>query len=147
MLSLSPLVTRHGSVAPGDAAQTAAQPKKGNSKWCVRLMTVNGGFTSWINRNLIACPLSTSASRTLSFQTHSPRLVPSTGCTVKASSNERRCMHWTLVSVQRISVAAMSTSAPAQTISRHRLVGQNDGGRDNNLRNAKPNQCLMSTRG
>ena len=37
---------------------------------------------SWINRNLIAHQLFTSASRTLSFQTHSPRPVPSTGCNV-----------------------------------------------------------------
>ena len=43
---------------------------------------INGGFVSWINRNLIALQLFTSASRTLSFQTHSPRRVPSTGCNV-----------------------------------------------------------------
>ena len=43
---------------------------------------INGGFMSWINRNLIARQLFTSASRTLSFQTHSPRRVPSTGCNV-----------------------------------------------------------------
>ena len=43
---------------------------------------INVGFMSWINRNLIARQLFTSASRTLSFQTHSPRRVPSTGANV-----------------------------------------------------------------
>ena len=37
---------------------------------------------SRINRKLIARQLFTWASRTLSFQTHSPRRVPSTGCNV-----------------------------------------------------------------
>ena len=48
---------------------------------------MNGGFMSWINRNLIARQLFTSASRTPSFQTHSPRRVPSTRCNVIS----RRC--------------------------------------------------------
>ena len=43
-------------------------------------------------------------------------------------------------------ISVQSTSAPAQAISRHRLVGQNDGERAKNLRNAKPKHYLISTR-
>ena len=75
-------------------------PLRGIQSDVFTLMMVDGGFIIWVDRNLIVRPLSTSASRTRGFQTHSPRRVPSTGCTVKASSNEQSCMRRTLLSVQ-----------------------------------------------
>ena len=84
---LCSLVVLHGSKCAWCCCLYSINPKGGNWTDIFAPLIRNGGSISGLNRNLISRPQLTSASSTLSFQTHSPHQLPQTGCNSKALPN------------------------------------------------------------
>ena len=73
--------------APCDFCKQQHNPKERNSSGLFALLMRNGGFISWLNKNLTSRRQLKSASSTLGFKTHLPYRLLQTGCNVKALLN------------------------------------------------------------